>query len=262
MLGAVYGDIVGSCYEFVVFHKKRFPLFSEKSRFTDDTVMTFAIAKAAMEFSKRGDFFHLCNHYMREFGKKYPDRGYGSSFQKWIGDVQMGPYGSKGNGAAMRVSPVAYVFERLEDVEFFAEMSARTTHNSKEAVFAAKAVAASIFLARKGYGKEEIGKYVNERYGYPLEKSLRSVRHKIDRSHLAQDTVPIALICFFQSKSLEDAIRNAVSVGGDTDTVAAIAGSVAEAYYGMKHEERKRVLSFLPTELQRIYEEFYHGYLE
>lgn len=262
MLGAVYGDVVGSCYEFVQFHKKRFPLFGKDCRFTDDTVMSFAIAKVVLEFPSRGDFYQLCNYYMRDFGKRYPNRGYGTKFQQWIADEDMGPYGSEGNGSAMRVCPVAYGFSRLDEVEFFAEMSARTTHNSKSAIFAAKAVAGSVFLARKGHTKEEIQQYVQQRYGYSLTKSLRSLKHSIDHTYRAEDTVPVGIICFLQSKSLEDALRNAVSIGGDTDTVAAVAGSIAEAHYTMTKEERDKVLSYLPEEFQQIYKEFYHAYLD
>ncbi len=225
MIGAIAGDIVGSRFEFNNIHTKDFTLFDENCFFTDDTVMTCAIAEAVMG---DGDYAAA----MRRLGNAYPNRGYGSKFALWLGRESMGPYGSFGNGSAMRVSPVAYAYDDLESVLAEAEKSAAVTHDHPEGIKGAQATAGAIFLARTGTGKEAIKQFVAERFGYDLERTVDGLREVYVYNETCQATVPEALICFLESTSFEDSIRNAISIGGDSDTLACITGSIAEAFYG------------------------------
>jgi len=229
MLGAIIGDIVGSVYEWNNIKTKEFPLFSEKCHFTDDTVMTIAVADAILNGAKSDDFIESFNR----FGNLFPGAGYGGSFRKWLISDVKAPYNSWGNGSAMRVSPCGWVADSLQETENLAEVSAAVTHNHPEGIKGAKATAAAIYLARIGKSKSEIKDYIESTYGYDLSRTLDEKRpsYKFDVS--CQGTVPEAIIAFLESKGFEDAIRNAISLGGDSDTLAAITGSIAEAAYGI-----------------------------
>lgn len=225
MLGAIAGDIIGSPYERQSIKTTEFSLFQDGSRFTDDTVLTAAIAAAIME----GREYSAA---LRDFGRRYPHAGYGGFFRQWLFSGDAGPYNSYGNGSAMRVSPVGFAFSTLEKVEAEAERSAAVTHNHPEGIKGAQAIAACVFLAGKGAGKEEIKDYITGRFGYNLEQTLEEIRpnYKFDAS--CQGSVPQSIIAFLASTDYEDAVRKAVSLGGDSDTIACMTGGIAQAYYG------------------------------
>ncbi|EBD3737660.1 ADP-ribosylglycohydrolase family protein [Salmonella enterica] len=235
MLGAIIGDIVGSPYEFTENNIKttEFPLFSEQSRFTDDTVMTVAVAESVMlgygnaEATKKALIAT-----MHKYGQMFPFAGYGQRFFIWLAQNETAPYNSHGNGSAMRVSPVAWAYDTLADVEHYAQISAEVTHNHPEGIKGASATAAAIFLARTGSTQEQIKIYIQERFGYNLMRTLDDIRPKYTHIESCQGSVPEAITAFLESYSFEDALRKAVSLGGDSDTIAAIAGSIAEAFYG------------------------------
>ena len=256
MLGAIVGDIVGSPYEFdenrEIAHSKVFPLISEDSRFTDDTVMTLAIADAVMRvMSKRGDpvtpedFRRQVIISMRNFAAKYPHAGYGARFMYWLARPHPQPYNSFGNGSAMRVSPVAWAFDDLETVERFAEISAEVSHNHPEGIKGAQATASAIFMARTGRSKQEIRDYIIDRYGYDFTRTLDDIRPTYYHVESCQETVPEALTAFFEGKDFEDVTRCAVSLSGDSDTLTAIACSVAEGMYGIPEEIDDMILPLL-----------------
>ncbi len=248
MLGAIVGDIVGSPFEFgenkEIAHSKKYPLISRRSKYTDDTVMTLAVADALMNvMPKKGQelteekFENCVIKSMRYFGKKYPDAGYGGMFYDWLFVNKIPePYNSYGNGSAMRVSPVAWAFDNLEDVERFATASARVTHNHPEGIKGARATAAAIFLARTGKSKAEIKRYICETYHYDLTRTLEEIRPGFEHIEICQKTIPEAITAFMEGENFEDVIRNAISLSGDTDTLAAIAGSIAEGFYGIPDE--------------------------
>lgn len=232
MKGAIIGDIVGSRYEFNNIKTKKFPLFSEVCSFTDDTVMTVAVARALMTGGKEPvAFADALIGEMRELGRAYPLAGYGSRFSAWLDMEVPRPYYSYGNGSAMRVSPCGFFADALEEALALAEVSAIVTHNHPEGIKGAKATAAAIFLARKGADKETIGEYICEHY-YDLTESLDEIRPKYSFNESCQETVPQAIQAFLESTDFEDALRNAISLGGDSDTLAAITGGIAWAYYG------------------------------
>lgn len=240
MLGAVVGDIIGSPYERDGIKTVDFPLFSEKSRFTDDTVITLAIARALMQcMLKRGDpiteaeFIKQIKYSMRKLGRRFPLAGYGRSFNLWIYAKFPHPYKSCGNGSAMRVSPVSWAFDDLETVERFAELSASVTHNHPEGIKGACSVAGAVFLARTGHGKDEIREYVTSKYGYDLSRTIDQIRPEYVFSSSCQNSVPEAITAFLEGENFEEVIRLAVSLGGDSDTIAAIAGSIAEPFFGI-----------------------------
>lgn len=232
MLGAIVGDIIGSYYEFRPYKSEDFPLFLEKSRFTDDTVMTLAVGFGVMhgyndEESSREAFIDN----MHKIGSAYWRCGYGVRFVQWLLRKSREPYNSFGNGSAMRVSSVAWAYQTLEDVEKFAKISAEVTHNHPEGIKGAQATAAAIFMAREGNNKQEIKEFIQKRYGYDLSRSVEEIRKTYRFNETCQGSVPEAIICFLESINFEDAVRKAVSLGGDSDTQAAVAGSIAEAYY-------------------------------
>ncbi|MCL1849388.1 MAG: ADP-ribosylglycohydrolase family protein [Clostridiales bacterium] len=229
MLGAIIGDIVGSVYEWNNIKTKDFPLFSEKCFFTDDTVMTIAVADALLNGGSADDFIDS----MKKYGKLFPKAGYGGGFRKWLSTGSREPYNSWGNGSAMRVSPCAWFAESLEEAETLAERSAAVTHNHPEGIKGARATAAAIYLARIDTAKDMIKAYVETNYGYDLSRTLDEIRPNYSFNETCQETVPEAIIAFLESNSFEDAIRNAISLGGDSDTLAAITGSIAEAAYGI-----------------------------
>ena len=262
IFGAIIGDVIGSPYEFRRNNIKttEFPLISEYSRFTDDSVMTFAVAHALMNWKKgeeidESEFEEAVKESMLEFGNKYPKAGYGSKFVKWLGSRNPQPYNSYGNGSAMRVSPVAWYFDDLESVERFAAASARPSHNHPEGIKGAQATAAAIFLSRTGKSKADIKSYISIRYGYDLSRTLDEIRPDYDFDATCQGSVPEAIIAFLEGNSFEDVIRRAVSVGGDSDTIAAIAGSIAQGMYGIPDEIEKQIMplldDFMKDELKR-----------
>ncbi len=232
MLGAILGDIIGSRFEGRPHKSIDFDLFTPASRFTDDTVLTCATAEALLECD-RGDATCVAPYSAkyREFCRAYPSAGYGGSFISWCASDAAGPYGSFGNGSAMRVSPVGWWFDDLDTVLDQAEASASATHNHPEGVKGAQAVAGAIFLARTGSSKADIRAFVSSRFGYDLSRSLADIRPTYGFDVTCQGSVPEAVIAFLEADSLESAIRNAVSLGGDADTQGAMAGSIAEAFY-------------------------------
>jgi ADP-ribosylglycohydrolase len=253
MLGAIIGDIVGSVYEWNNIKTKEFQLFNPGCTFTDDTVMTLAIAEGLMNGGSVEDFIQA----MKKYGRLYPNSGYGGRFGSWLFSEDIHPYNSWGNGSAMRVSPVAWMFDTLSEVEKYAEISAAVTHNHPEGVKGAKATAAAIFLARKGKTKDEIKAYVESEYGYDLRRSLDEIRPIYHFNESCQETVPEAIIAFLESIDFEDAIRNAISLGGDSDTLAAITGSIAEAAYNVPEDIKGKALSILDERLLKVYKQFF-----
>jgi type I restriction enzyme M protein len=246
IIGAITGDIVGSCYEFRNIRTKEFDLFSERCDFTDDTVMTVAIAKALSEYKniKNYDKFKkTLIESMHDVGNRYMERGYGHNFMRWIAEKQTEPYNSFGNGSAMRVSPVAWYAKTLKEAEYLAKATAEVTHNHPEGIKGAQAVAGAIFMARTGRTIGEIREYISKYY--TIDFTLDDIRETYKFNETCQGSVPQALEAFFESSDFEDAIRNAISIGGDSDTIAAIAGSIAEAYYGVPEDIREKSLSFL-----------------
>jgi len=250
MLGTIIGDIIGSVYEWDNIKTKDFPLFSEKCFFTDDTVMTVAVADALLNGGAADNFIDS----MKRIGRFYPDSGYGGHFSNWVQSDEREPYNSYGNGSAMRVSPCGWYAESLNEAETLAEVSAAVTHNHPEGIKGAKAVAAAIYLARTfpGSGKTEIKEYIESTYGYNLNRTLGEIRPVYKFNETCQETVPEAIIAYLESNSFEDAIRNAISLGGDSDTLAAITGSIAEAAYGIPSIIRTKAFSFLDNMLSAV----------
>lgn len=250
MWGAIVGDIIGSVYERFPLKKEQFPLWVADSRITDDTVLSVAVAHAILT---DGDYGAA----IKSFGRQYPHAGYGGSFRRWLRSDSNDPYYSWGNGSAMRVSPVGFAFDSYEEVLKQAEKSAVVTHNHPEGIKGAQAVALAIFLARQGADKDSIRASIAARFGYDLSASLAEIRpgYRFDVS--CQGTVPPALTAFFESTSVEDAIRKAVSLGGDSDTLACIAGAVAEAAYGGVPEELvEQARGRIPNDLLGVIDRF------
>lgn len=260
MLGAIIGDIVGSRFEWNNHRNKQFELMMYKCSVTDDSIMTLSIAKALLE--SKPDYSDLSRNaikYMQGIGRHYPDCGYGGHFRSWISSNSPKPYNSYGNGAAMRVSACGFVAGSLEEVKKLSRAVTEVTHNHPEGIKGAEATAVAIFLARSGKNLLEIRDYVTKHY-YPLSFTLDGIRDSYEFNETCQETVPQALEAFFESTSFEDAIRNAISVGGDSDTLAAITGGIAEAYYGIPTDIRKHALTFLDERLLKILVEFENKY--
>ena len=264
MLGAIVGDLVGSPYEFNNHRSKDFPLFTRASFVTDDSIMTLALAKALMETARHLDredeaFYPLLSKlavkYMQEVGRPYPDCGYGGRFFSWIYSDQPQPYRSYGNGAAMRVSPAGFFAKSLEETIKLSYTVTAVSHNHPEGIKGAEATAVAIFLARQGASLEDIGGYIQDHY-YDLDFSLDEIRPVYQFNETCQKTVPQAIQAFLESHSFEDAIRNAISIGGDSDTLAAITGAMAQAYYGVPPDIRKQALTYLDSRLLAIYYEW------
>lgn len=250
MIGAIAGDIIGSVYERYPIKKKEFPLFQPRCCFTDDTVLTIGIAKAILEdrnYEKA----------VWEAGRKYPDAGYGGAFIRWLQSNEPTPYNSWGNGAAMRVSPVGFAFDTVDAVLREAARTAEISHNHPEGVKGAQATALSILLARNTRDKEFIKREVVQRFGYDLDRTVDDIRPSYAFDVSCQGTVPEAIIAFLDANSYEDAVRNAISLGGDSDTLACIAGGIAEAYYGpVSTHILKKVKECLTEDLWLITEQF------
>lgn len=252
MLGAIIGDIVGSRFEWNNNRSKKFDFLTYKCSVTDDSIMSLAIAKALLE--SKSDYSDLSENavkFMQGIGRHYPNCGYGGRFREWIHSDNPKPYGSYGNGSAMRVSACGFVANSLEEVKQLSKSVTEVTHNHPEGLKGAEATAVAIFLARSGKNLLEIRDYITNNY-YPLNFTLDGIRESYEFNESCQDTVPQALEAFFESKNFEDAIRNAISVGGDSDTLAAITGGIAEAYYGIPTEIRKHALTFLDERLLKI----------
>lgn len=260
ILGAIVGDVVGKPYEFSNIKTKEFDLVTEECRFSDDTVMTIAVASALRKWKKgevidEGKFEQAVIESMRSFGELYPDAGYGGKFRRWLKSSNPKPYNSFGNGSAMRVSPVAWYFDDLETVEKFAGITAQVTHNHPEGIKGARATAAAIFLARTGKAKSSIKGYIEAKYGYDLSKTCDEIRPDYMFDSSCMGTVPQAITAFLEGENFEDALRNAVSLGGDTDTLAAITASIADGMWGVPEEieqlVRSRLDDFLKAELDK-----------
>lgn len=249
MYGAILGDIIGSPFEFDRGDKtKEFPLFSDAYVFTDDSVMTIAVADALLQAGPEADDTTTCElliKSMKKWGQKYPNAGYGARFYHWVLSDDPKPYGSYGNGSAMRVSAAGWLYGTLEKTLEVAEWTAKVTHNHPEGIKGARATAGIIFLARNGATKEEIRRFAVEEIGYDLSRSCDEIRPDYQHDESCQRTVPEAITAFLESESYEDAVRTAVSLGGDTDTLACICGAMAEAFYGvpvhLEAECRERV---------------------
>ena len=251
MIGAIAGDIIGSIYEHNPIKTKDFPLFHRQCRFTDDTVLTIAVAKAIL-----GDRNYL--QAVWEIGRRYPHAGYGGSFIHWLGSATPKPYNSWGNGSAMRVSPVGFTFDTVDTVLQEAAATAEISHNHPEGVKGAQATALSVYLARTTRDKALIKREVVDRFGYDLNCTVEDLRPSYEFDISCQGTVPEAIIAFLDSDSYEDAVRNAISLGGDSDTLACITGGIAEAYYGpVVPHILEKVQECLPGDLWEITEDFY-----
>ena len=253
IIGAIAGDIIGSIYEFHSIKTKDFRLFSKKSQFTDDTVMTMAVASWLCE--DRGSKDSLIKN-LKYFGNRYPNAGYGKMFSNWLAQDSPRPYGSWANGSAMRVSPCAWVAESLEEARRLAELSAVVTHDHREAVKGALATSDAIYLARIGAKKDEIRQHVEINYGYDLSRTLDEIRPFYTFEVSCARSVPESIICFLEARDFEDAIRNAVSLGGDADTQAAIAGSIASAYWEVPKNISFKAINRLDTRLLNVLIDF------
>lgn len=263
MLGAIIGDIVGSRFEFNNHKSKEFQLFTKNCFATDDTIMTLAVAKAIMETHKlcleEASFSKILQEqtikYMREIGRKYPGCGYGHMFNGWIHSDGMKAYNSYGNGAAMRISAAGIYGRDIEDVCKISKAITEVTHNHKEGIKGAEATAVAVYMARNGSSKEEIHNHIEKNY-YPLNFTIDDIRDNYHYDVTCQGTVPQAIKCFLEAHDFEDAIRTAVSLGGDSDTIAAITGSIAEVYYNIPDALREKALSYLDSDLRVIYNEW------
>lgn len=266
MLGAFIGDIVGSRFEFNNHRSKEFELFGRGCEATDDSIMTLAVAKALMETEKvrpkRDGLSEYCAllaemtvKHMQSIGRNYPNCGFGGMFARWVFSGDPRPYNSFGNGAAMRISPVAYVADTEEEVKKLTEAVTAVTHDHPEGIKGAEAAAMAVFMARNGYTKGDIWERINNDY-YPLNFKIDDIRATYRFNETCQDTVPQAIEAFLESTSFEDAIRTAISVGGDSDTLAAITGAIAEAYYGVPKELKEKALAYLDEDLFAIWDEW------
>ena len=254
MLGAIAGDIIGSIYERNGIKTKDFPVFSPGCRFTDDTVLTVAIADAILNDGKYAERF-------KQYYRHYPNAGYGKSFRHWGKSDSSEPYNSWGNGSAMRVSPVGFAFDNLDTVLREAKRTAEVTHNHPEGIKGAQATAAAVFLARTGNDKAAIKSYIETTFNYNLEQTLNQIRPSYRFDVSCQGSVPQAIIAFLESTDFEDAIRNAVSLGGDSDTIACIAGGIAQAFYnGVPEPIAQQALGYLDDYLRGVTLEFMSRY--
>lgn len=254
MIGAIVGDIIGSIYEFNNIKTKSFPLFQDHCFFTDDTVLTVALAESIMT----GREYEAL---MREYYSRYPNAGYGGKFRKWAAGEIQGPYNSFGNGAAMRISPVAWAYADLDTVLTKAEEFTAITHNHSEGIKGAQATAAAIWLARNGHSKENIKRFVSIQFGYDLTRTCNDIRPEYSFNETCQGTVPEAITAFLEGEDYEDCVRLSVSLGGDTDTIACITSSIAEGFYGVPEFISVRALSYLDDPLKSVVEIFRGKYV-
>lgn len=263
MIGAIFGDVVGSIYEFDNHRSKDFELFGKKCSFTDDTVMSVALAEALMRIGEDASDLQIKNEIINAFhkyGAIYPYAGYGARFKRWLVRGEREPYMSYGNGSAMRVSPVIWFAKSIEETARLARLSAEVTHNHKEGIKGAVVTAVAGYMARTGSSKEQIRDYIKESYN--INFTLDEIRPTYEFNETCQDTVPQAMVAFLEGDSLEDTIRNGVSIGGDTDTLCAIAGAVAEAYFGVPDDIKGKTLSYLNPHLLGVVNDFYKRYVK
>lgn len=260
MYGAILGDIIGSPFEFDRGSKtKDFELFSTGCEFTDDSVMTIAIAEAFLAVgpgARKSKLKKAIVDKMQDWGRRYPDAGYGARFVGWLGEENPKPYGSYGNGSAMRVSAVGWMYPTIEKTGKAAKLTAEVTHNHPEGIKGAVATASCIFLARNGASKDEIRRYVEKEFHYDLSRSLDDIRPTYHHVESCQQTVPEAITAFLEAEDFEDSIRNAVSLGGDTDTLAAITGSIAEAFFGVPEILKAECRNRIDAEMLRVLDAF------
>lgn len=259
MIGAIMGDMIGAPYEFDRGSKtKEFPLFSRGSQFTDDSVMTIAVAEALMDTIGKSDeeIRAALEDSMQRWGKRYPNAGYGGMFYRWLREKNPKPYGSFGNGSAMRVSSAGWLFGTLEETRHMARLTAEVTHNHPEGIKGAEATASAIFLARNGSSKEEIKKYIIREFGYDLSRTCDEIRPGYHHVETCQQTVPEAITAFMEGTDFEDVIRTAVSLGGDCDTLTCIAGGMAEAFYGIPAEMVNECRKRLPEDMLAVIDRF------
>lgn len=253
MIGAIAGDIIGSVYEWENIKTKKFDLFSPNCFFTDDTVLTVALAESILTGN---DYASL----MRAYYRRYPDAAYGGLFHRWAHADESPAYNSWGNGAAMRISPVGFRFETLDEVLVRAAEYTAVTHNHPEGMKGAQATAAAIFLARTGSTKADIKRYIEATFRYDLSRSVDEIRPTYQFNESCQKTVPEAIVCFLESTDFEDAIRNAISLGGDSDTLACIAGGIAQGFYGVPAAVADQAMSILDEDLRGITARFISSY--
>ena len=260
MYGAILGDMIGSPYEFDMGDKvKEFPLFSKRSCFTDDSVMTIAVADAFLDAQPNAEIEWIRNRLIRgmqRYGKLFPHAGYGGMFRHWLRSKNPQHYGSYGNGSAMRVSAVAWLYDDLETVRSMARLSAEVTHNHPEGIKGAEATASAIYLARTGKAKDEIKEYIVENFGYDLSRTCDEIRPGYHHVESCQETVPEAITAFLEGGSFEDVIRTAVSLGGDCDTLTCIAGAIAEGFYGVPDELKQECRNRLDQQLLEVLDQF------
>lgn len=260
MLGAIIGDIVGSRFEWNNYRAKDFEFFHKKCFFTDDSIMTLAIAKALIECNENYDkLSDYAVKYMRKIGGPYPYSGYGGRFYEWMYSKTPAPYYSFGNGSAMRVSACGFVAKTLDEVKELSHKVTCVTHNHPEGLKGAEATAVAVFLAKTGSSKEKIKKFIERNY-YSMDFMIDDIRDTYEFNETCQDTVPQAIKAFLESNSFVDAIRIAISVGGDSDTLACITGGIAEAYYGISEDIKEVAKSYLDEKLLKILEEFYQKF--
>lgn len=260
MIGAIIGDIVGSRFEWDNYRHKDFELFTPKCFATDDSIMTLAIGKAIMESAPDwSDLDAQAVRCMQEVGRPYPYCGYGGRFHGWMYSDDPQPYNSFGNGAAMRVSACGFVAKTLEEAKLLSRKVTEVTHNHPEGIKGAEATVVAIYMARTGSSMEEIREVIDREY-YPMNFTIDGIRDTYEFNETCQDTVPQALMAFFESTSFEDAIRNAISIGGDSDTLSAITGGVAEAYYGVPEAIKQQAIEYLDSHLLTIYKAFEKSY--
>lgn len=256
MIGAIIGDIVGSRFEFHNTNKKKFELFTEECRFTDDTVMTLAVAESLMR-SKKNGYLELPNvtaRTMHEIGRRYPRAGYGGRFAKWMFSEIWIPYNSCGNGSAMRISAVGDIAESVEEAKKLSDAVTGITHNHPEGMKGAEAAAVAKVMLKTGSTLNQVESYINDHY-YRLDKTVNEIRKETQGQHgkeICQVTMPQAFTCLFEGTDFEDVIRNCISIGGDSDTIAAIAGGIAEAVYPVPEEMKKTAKKFLTRDLRDI----------
>ncbi len=259
MIGALIGDIVGSVYEFDNIHTKQFPFFQPDCRRTDDSIMSLAVAQALLDYEDSGKFASLCNlacTYMHKLGRLHPDGGYGGRFYGWLQSDHPQPYNSLGNGAAMRVSACGFVADTLEEAISLSEQVTKGTHNHPEGLKGAACTAACVWLAKHGKTKPEIRSYIQEHF-YDMDFTLEEIRPSFSFDETCMGTVPQAMEMFLESTDYEDCIRTCISMGGDCDTTAAIAGGVAEAFYGVPKRLAEEGVSYLiEDDLKEIYFRF------
>lgn len=261
MIGAIIGDIVGSRFEWNNNKSKEFALFTDRCSPTDDSIMSLAIAQAILTSKPdHSDLSEKAVECMQTVGRKYPNCGYGGSFYGWIFSDDPKSYNSYGNGAAMRVSAAGFAAESLEEAKLLSRLVTEVSHDHPEGIKGAEATAAAIYLAKTGSSLREIRDYIDKNY-YPMDFTLDEIRYSYQPNVTCQGTVPQALEAFFESNGFEDAIRNAISIGGDSDTIAAICGGVAEAYYGIPGNIREDALTFLDQRLLQILISFEDKYL-